>query len=286
MSNVPEDGRRRPYLPQTERQLWRYELFQRIRRESRYQNIIVQDLRPLWKNAIAEIGTDDLDAAGRPIFKRRFFGLMRRASHDTSRPALRAYVDAVAATTTSTLRITNAGTSTLWACEFVHVDVEPRAAAKDGQWAGMAQWSRVWDPEAIPDDSNPWNIMSERITIQVSPTEGRVKRGDGLRELPPWAEWLEPEVTIGPKSIDRFDEWDGLRKAAYAMVDHIINEFQAWYDQEYPQQNPSTRSRFSKDADEFVRHLLERKQPEDRAMTERLRRFGRMIGADYGPHRN
>lgn len=274
MSNVPDKSRRQRYLPQSERQVWRHRLFQHIRLQRRYRNQVVQDLRPLWKAAVAESGPE-LDAAGQPIYRRRFFGLHRRAAHDPSRVALMAYVDAVELMAMRSLRITPSKAASLWPCEFIHVDVEPRAALSGGEWDGMPQWSRVVSPD-VPEGTAPWNVISESMSIHVSPSWGMVRLGSPMH----------PELSLDEHKVeaqeqDRFVEWDQLRESAYSIVDRIIEEFQRYYSDQYPQQNPSTRARLEQATEDFAAYLMSGEQPLDRAAQERLANFAKLVGADY-----
>lgn len=285
MTNVPDDNRRRPILLSTDRHLWRYELFQHIRTRRRYTNLIIADLRPLWNEALVESEPDDKDALGRAIYELGIHKLRARAEHDVSRSALRAYLEGLNALSVDVLRLTMDGKPTRWASEFVHVDVESRAATGDEQWPSMPRWSSFfggagYDP--VPPGSEPWDIFFEDIRIEASPMSGRVLRGFNPHygSLPATASTVVPA-----KYLDRFNEWELLRRAAYTMVDQVIGDFKAEYLRKYPGQNPTTPKKLKEDANAFAAYLLTDTHPVNRADGTRLRRFANRIGADYPAHK-
>ena len=109
----------------------------------------------------------------------------------------------------------------------------------------------------------------------MNPAEGSVRRGD---------DWYDPLSvrTVPAAQFHRFNEWDDLRKAAYALVDEAITEMESQYRDYYPKgQNPSTRDRWETDADQFAAYLFSGRRPMDSRDDKRLERFAKMIGVDY-----
>lgn len=267
MSSI-KGNRQKPIVPSIERHMYRYRLFQAIREYGKYQNDVNVDLRPLWKMALRELPHGDHVFA--PFSTIRTIG---RVAAD--RPAIAAYVDAVHHKG-DVFHLRLDGKPAPWACEFIHVDVEPLRGS-DGL-VGPDERSEPHIP--INPDKGPseyFNAAYEFLTVMVNPACAEIYTG----QFPDAAG--DPEH-IPAEEFMRFDEWDKLTESAHATLDHLIVHLRSTYESWYPEKPyPSTEARYVEDAKVVAKMLMnstERSRRRTRAEVKRITRFTDLIRLD------
>ncbi len=259
MASVSATEGRRLYVPEIERENWRWMLFQHFRDSRRYQNIIAQDLRPLWR----AVGYTDL-----PDVVKRFRKHALRARRPTAPAGLSDYVDALRQFVRETLQLTDDGEAARWACDYVHLDVEPKG---DPSGCGF----REPDPteRRTARAGAPFSAVLTELTITVNPAHARIEPAQSPVEA----------VTVAAGDFMRFDDWDELRREAHAVLDAQIDYIAATFHEWYPDMNPTTREKRAETCKLLARHYFSNFWPPAGAERERLRELARLIGADFAP---
>ncbi len=249
-------------MPEIERQLWRYQLFIVFRKYPRFQAIVHQDLRPLWRQTF-----HGADLAHRFARFREHIERVRHPRRFGPPPAeLVAYVELVERIVVDTLRLTRDGRPAAWALDFLHAQVEERAGAD-----GLVEP----DPnEPLPPSErgkqvSPLSSIHTSLELHANAFGARV-----TSVVPPVV-----DKSVPTKGFGHFNQWDALRKEAHDAIDRQVNYLRETYREWYPvERNPTSKEAWLEDCEAFAKSRLEQRPPlYDR---DRLRRFAERIGAD------
>ena len=270
--NGSGDGGRRMIVPEVDRENWRWYLFELFCSRPRIQNLIAVDLRPLWHAAVPQ---DDLLKRARSF---THLGTPRRLA--TTDPLLLRYVEAVQAAVDRTLRLRQDRRPARWGCIHLHARVEAMAGG------GLTDQGKpaAWWPPIRTSRPRPSSRKKSRRRGSVPPWPNcksrSTRRGGRVTIVQPTG---EPEAWVGAGDFMRFEEWEELRRAAYAAVDTQIEWMRRTFEDWYPTNAIRPRTTHGKDdAEALIQHLLDRAPtPAPGADRERLRRFAKYLGVDF-----
>ena len=265
MSSV-DDSHRRAIVPEVERQVLRYRMFQKMRSFPRYRSAIDADLRPLWKAAAKELPHTD-------FLVKPFHSIRGIGRPGSNWEATTIYVEAVYRIAKRFLLLQD-GEPAIWACDFIHVDVEPL-----GGESGLVP-PNPFEPGGLlrstDKPSQTFNAAYEFLTIMVNPAGAEISDGQ-------YPDAVKTREWIPAGQFMRFAEWKELREAAEAKLEQLLISIQATYEDWYPNQpNPSTWSGYTQRAETVASILMdasERHRIRDDA--KNLQRFAAMIRLDY-----
>lgn len=197
------NGRRlRPDFAETHE--LREALFAALGERSRFNNVVRQDLRPLWRNATAG------DSDNRLFFELRYF-----AEPPDATESLKAYVAAVDRVVAETLGLTEDGKPAGWAGNYLHALVEPRS----GQGTPDPSVPHVPLPPRL---RGVW-IECAALNLQVSPQEASVSvfGDDGAR--------VTDERISGTAGYGDA-EWAQLASHAHELLDEHLKRMRESYE--------------------------------------------------------
>jgi len=203
MSPLKGGGRRfRPDYEETHE--LRTALFAAFATRRRYQHIVRQDLRPLWRRAAAS--TSD---------NRLFFELRHTAEEPDAAEAIKVYVKDVERVVTAVLCLTLRDSPVAWAGNYLHAHVEPRS----GQGTP--------DPSVphVPSAPRLRGFWYERaaLDLQVSPREATVAAiGDNGMIVE--TERIQGNAGYGDA------EWKRLADRAHELLDRRLAQMRISYE--------------------------------------------------------
>jgi len=259
-------------VPEIERENWRWYLLELFCSRRRVENLIVVELRPLWRAAVPQ---DDLPRRVRSFTE---LGSMRRLA--AINPPLLRYIEAVQQAVTNTLRLRQDGRPAGWGCIHLHARVEFLAGGgltAEGKPAGLIAPDPSEPPPPLWPKEKPsagFSAAMAELQIVVNPAGGRVTIVQPTGQ---------PEEWVPAGDFMRFEEWEALRQTAHAAVDRQIERMRQTFEDWYPtKRNPTTHDRWKQNAEALVQHLLDREPaPPHGADRDRLRRFAAYVGTDF-----
>jgi hypothetical protein len=279
MPPAPEPKKRRTKIPELERAHWRRVFFDELNSRPRVRNLIVQDLRPLWRDRDRGF---DWPTHWREL-ERVVSDLQSGALILPGVPAFRARLDAVVC---DTLRCRESGKASPWVRDyFIAAAME---ALPDGPFLpdpseppdDEAYVRPLWDTFTVWPNGEPSPLFEAQIIVQVGPFGSNVMI-NSLDNSTDRSLFEHPDL----EDIDnsgRWDNWDELTKASHAALDVCLKRMQAEYERRNPKKaNVSADRDRYEDVKQLVAHLLERKSIPDRAQLERLRRLSRLLRLDF-----
>lgn len=219
----------------------------------RFQAIVAQDLRPLWRS---------MEGAARTIMSLDDCANLERRGGDKGYLAkLRRFV-------ARSLRLTHAGAPAHWACEYLHGCVR------------YGSGSVVYPDHYRPDEASIRLAITPSRAIVRLVREGEHYDDGGVikrRETELARRTLYAETPLA------FDDWRGLSEAAQELVEQWAGGVRAgWIGPGFEQRNAKTLDRHREDLRTLCHYLFADKRisyvaPRDRL---RLRRAARRAGID------
>ncbi len=234
---------------------------ERYRADLRYQNVVRQDLAPLWKRAVAAPGW----VGGRPIAFEDIVDelpLMERQHPLPPAGALMGdYVRRVVRTVSLTMGITSEGQSATWALRAVHDD----ATGQPGRGRLLSVSPRTQDDDlALTLDLTP-NYVGVRYFVGV----------DGTHDL------QDQEYDLSKLGFGYGEEhWNTLETIAAGIVVEAISVMRRGIEDRHRARNPTHIAKWEGDLDLLFRALFLRDRSLNPAETKRLRRLAEELGID------
>jgi len=209
MESIPSGGGRRLRATYDETAELRRDLFDWLAGRRTYQNLIAQDLRPVWRQWTK--------AAGVQHDNRLFYELKHFASAPRAPEPLCRYVAAVERAVGRSLHLTDAGTPAAWAGNFVHAAVEPRSGKGEPSPAvpHIAPPPRpveVWFDHAV-------------LSIDIDPRSLRVAVINETGAI-------VAEAAVSGANGYGADDWEKFAKDAHRMLTQQLVEMRASYERE------------------------------------------------------
>lgn len=246
-------------LSDVERDDYQRILIQLLRNERRYQNVVQQDLRSLWK----KVGWAS-PTPGLPTWRDVYDQFRPRCDNHIS-----TYVNGLRQSVIRLGFITSRGreghlAAAGWVVGFVHADVTAH-------------------PDHGPLDDGGSTVYGEEyltLTTRVSPaiaqlewqTLGRVGE-EILRE--------EGRQTLQAERFLGLNEWDDLKRKLHDITDAWVDEAAQHFRRTYPHRDSGVEKKRLNDIEQLFRHLYHHEPIPDRAERERLRRLAKLIGLDF-----
>lgn len=296
MGSIDARPRERPYNPEADKAESRLKLLARYRAQVRYQNVTRIDLRKQWRQvqgltpsatipfrwnpSNADLSAwDTITPKPPPACSVPYVALQMWVMDDRApfrKPGLREYVHDLEAFVVNTMHLldaTDAGKAAPWACEYVHHDVEPLAPG-----CVSKTFRGVVAETSLKPRERQLEPVSRQITLEASLSHGVVESESG--------ECLVARAVYPPSGeYGRFDDWEEVRRLAYATIDKEVESMRRELRGRYPHQRPGTRG--DRDLDDLFAYLFLRathcdvSTREGKARNQRLRKLSKMLEIAY-----
>lgn len=260
-----------------ERGIFRRRLMSLYRKDIRYQNTVLLDLRPLWSDV-----PRDADFAV-PAFQPSSVTHRARRAGDGNielprSPELALYESAVIKTVAKLMGLTLSGQPARWVVQAVHADV----ASQHFPPKPLSPPDLLLQVPVVPDED-----VAVQLTVSPTFVSARLVVGDRPACFPfegdddDCIDTLEVDLSDYVTSGFGKDEWDRLERVAIDLLREGLTAIHARFDDRYPQRYVSRTERQEEDLRALVRYFFYNRPPEDRAAGERFRRLAKVIGIDY-----